>query len=208
MASSVNLPALSGDVLGEYQLFLPLEQRVGTGFTIIARTGANRAAAVERIKEIVWGLDRSLPIMEVALVEDALAESLSEERSNALLMGVFALTALLLGAVGIYGVMAYSVSRRIREMGIRLALGASARRVVVRVVMGGLGTVGIGMLLGAVSAFALGSTLSALLVDVDPRDPGIFLSVALLTGAVALAATWLPARRAAGASPVEALRSD
>jgi len=208
VAASVDLPALSGGTLGEFQLFLPLQQRVGTGFTIIARTGADRAAAVERIKEIVWGLDRSLPIMDVSLVQDALAKSLSEERSNALLMVIFALTALILGAVGIYGVVAYSVSRKVREMGIRLALGASARRVVGRVVLGGLGTVGIGMAVGAVGAFALGSTLSGLLVEVDPRDPGVFLLVAGVTLVVALGATWLPARRAAGASPVDALRSD
>jgi putative ABC transport system permease protein len=208
VAASIRLPALSASRLGENQIFFPVSRNTGSGFTIIARTGGDRAAVVGRVKEAVWALDRSLPIMDVSLVEDALAESLSEERSNALLMVIFALTALTLGAIGIYGVVAYSVSRRIREMGIRLALGATAGGVVGRVVVKGMVAVGAGLALGSAGAWALGSTLAGLLVDVDPRDPVIFSVVAGVTATVALAATWLPARRAASASAMDAIRAE
>jgi len=208
VAASVRLPALAHGSFGEAQIFLPMPDRVGNGFTVIARTTGDRAAVVERIKEAVWALDRSLPVIDVSLVEDALAESLGEDRSNTLLMVLFALTALTLGAVGIFGVVAYSVGRRIREMGIRLALGASARGVVTRVIGRGMVAVGIGLALGAGGAFAVGSTLAGLLVDVEPRDPVVFLIVTGITASVALAATWLPARRAAAASPIDALRAE
>jgi putative ABC transport system permease protein len=208
VAASIHLPALAQSRLRRFQVFFPFPQNVGAGYTIIARTGVDRAALIERIKEAVWALDRSIPITGVSLVEDALAQSLSQERSNAFLMLLFALTALTLGAVGIYGVVAYSVSRRFREMGIRLALGASASGLVGRVVVGGMGTVLAGILVGAVGSFALGSTLAGFLVEVDPRDPAIFLLVALVTTVVALLATWLPARRAAGASPSDILRAE
>jgi len=208
VAKSVKLPGLAQSSIGGLQLFFPLERDVGRGFTIIARVQGDRTSAVERLREAVWALDRSLPIIDVSLVEDALAESLGEERSNALLMGLFALTALALGAVGIYGVVAYSVSRKTREMGIRLALGASSGAVVRRVVVGSMGAVSVGILLGAVGALALVAPLSGLLVEVDPRDPTVFFSVAAVTVVVALTATWLPARRAARSDPLDALRAD
>ncbi len=206
VSASIELPALQGR-FGETQVFLPMGASVDDGFTIIARTEGDRISAVDRIRQVVWSLDRSLPIMEVSLMEDALAESLSEERSNALLMVIFSLTALSLGAVGIYGVVAYSVSRRIQEMGIRLALGASSRGLVGRVVLRGMMTVGIGLVLGAAGTFVLGSTLAGLLVGVDPRDPWVFFPVAAVTAVVALTATWFPARRAT-TSPMDALRTE
>jgi putative ABC transport system permease protein len=208
VAGSVNLPELAKSPLRDMQLFFPFSQKISDGFTIIARVPGDRTAAVGRLKEAVWDLDRSLPVQDISMLEEALADSLSQERSNALLMILFGITSLVLGALGIYGVMAYSVNRRIREMGIRLALGASRRGVVRRVVMGGMGAVVVGMGLGALVAIFLGSAVSDLLVDVDPRDPAVFLSVLLLTAVVALIATWVPARRAAGAGPLDALRSD
>ena len=208
VAGDVNLPSLARNRLGELQLFFPFLQRAGDKLTLLARVEGDRSAAVELLKQMVWGIDGALPIVDVSLVEDALAESLAQERANALLMLLFALTALALGAVGIYGVVAYSVSRRIREMGIRMALGASRREVLTRVIRGGMGGVGLGILLGGAGALALGKTLSGLLVQVSPRDPAILLLVFLLTASVALLSTWLPARRAAGSGPVEALRTE
>jgi putative ABC transport system permease protein len=208
VSGSVQLHAFAQNNLGEHQLFFPFRQDVGTGLDVIARVRGDRAAAIDILKEAVWRIDSSLPILDVSLVDDLLTESLAQERSNALLMILFAITALVLGAVGIYGVVAYSVSRRIREMGIRLALGASSGEVVARVVMDGMKTVGLGMALGAAGSVALGTTLSGLLVEVDARDPGVLLLVSLVTGCVALLATWLPARRVAGSGPVEALRRD
>ena len=123
-------------------------------------------------------------------------------------MILFSLTALLLGAVGIYGIVAYSVSRRIREMGIRMALGASAGETVTRLVMSGMGTVSIGLVLGAVGALALGAPFGELLHEVDPRDPWVFTAVISVTTGVSFVATWLPTRRAAGAGPIEALKNE
>jgi predicted permease len=208
VAGSVKLPSLAQSAFGDLQLFFPLRQSVTSDLTIIARVRADRVAAVDQLKEAIWRVDGSLPILDVSLVEDALAESLSRERSNALLMFLFALTALTLGAIGIYGVVAYSVTRRTREIGIRLALGASARGVVARVVLGGMQTVGAGLALGAVAAYALGSILSELLFEVNSRDPLVFVLVTFTTVTVAGLATWLPARRAAGAGPTDALRNE
>ena len=208
VAGSVKLPALKQSVFGDLQLFFPLLQDPVRNLTLIARVEGDRTAAIERIKEVVWSIDPSLPFQDVTLVNDQLAESLAQERSNALLMVLFAITALVLGAVGIYGIVAYSVSRRIREMGIRLALGASSGEVVARVVLGGMKAVGLGMAIGAAGALALGSTLSDLLFEVDPRDPFIFGLVSSVTAGVSLLASWLPARRAAGVGPIDALRSE
>jgi len=208
VAGSVNLPALARNRLGDLQLFLPFRQEAGDKLTLLARVGGDRSAAVNLLKQMVWEIDGSLPIVDVSLVEDALADSLTQERSNALLMVLFALAALTLGAVGIYGVVAYSVSRRIREMGIRMALGASRREVLRRVVLGGMKGVGFGLVLGGAGSVVLGTTLSGLLVRVSPRDPAILVLVLLLTGSVGLLSTWLPARRAAGSGPLEALRTE
>ncbi|MGW8266196.1 MAG: ADOP family duplicated permease [Longimicrobiales bacterium] len=208
VAGSVNLPALARNRLGELQIFLPFRQEAGDKLTLLARVGGDRSAALNLLKQMVWEIDGSLPIVAVSLVEDALAESLAQERSNALLMVLFALTALVLGAVGVYGVVAYSVSRRIREIGIRMALGASRREVLRRVVLGGMKGVGFGLVLGGAGSAALGKALSGLLVQVSPRDPAILLLVLLLTASVALLSTWLPARRAVGSGPVEALRGE
>ena len=208
VSGSVRLPNLATSQLGDLQLSFPWRQDPGDGLTVIARVTGDRSAAVDLLRETIRGLDPSLPIQKVALVDDLLAESLAQERSNALLMALFALTALVLGAVGIYGVVAYSVSQRIREIGIRVALGASKGEVVSRVVFGGMKTVLAGIVVGAVGAAFLGTTLSKLLHEVQPRDPQVFLIVLAGITAVSLLATWLPARRAAGAGPLDSLRSE
>jgi putative ABC transport system permease protein len=207
VAGSVRLPEFTGSRFGDIQVYFPLAQEPSSSLNLIARVTGDRTAAVDRLKESVWRIDPGLPVLDVSLVEDALAESLSQERSNALLMVLFALTALTLGAVGMYGMVAYSVSRRVREIGVRMALGASSRDVVRRTVLGGMAPVLAGMVLGALGAFFLGSTLSGVL-QVDPRDPSVYFVVGALTASVAFLATWLPARRAAGGSPIDALRAE
>lgn len=204
----VALPSLAQSRFGENQLYFPLYQTPHAGITVIARALGNREAVVDLVRQTIRELDPTLPIQKIALVKDLLAESLSEERSNSLLMGLFALTALLLGVLGIYGVVAYSVSQQIREIGVRLALGASKGEVVSRVVRGGMMTVLAGLVLGGLGAAGLGSVLSSLLYQVQPRDPWVFFGVLFLIFGVSLLATWLPARRAAGEAPLESLRSD
>ena len=124
------------------------------------------------------------------------------------LLTIFAVAAMLLAAVGIYGVISYGVTQRMREMGIRLALGADGGAVGRLVMRGGLLLAGGGIVLGVVGAMALGRVLESLLFEVDATDPVTFLAVALLLGAVALVASWLPARRAGRADPVRILREE
>jgi hypothetical protein len=208
VAGSVNLPSLAQSPLGDQQLFFPLQQQPPSNPTIVARLRGDPSAAVTLLKEAVWAVDPTLPVQEVSLVEDALAESLHQERSNALLMVLFAVTALVLGAVGIYGVVAYSVGRQMREIGIRMSLGATQGREVARVVWAGMRTVGAGVALGGLGVAAVTAPLSGFLYQVDPRDPWILAQGVLLVGVVALLATWLPARRAAGSAPVQALKEE
>ncbi len=133
---------------------------------------------------------------------------MGQERFGALLLGAFAATALLLAAVGIYAVMAYVVSRRAHEIGIRMALGARAGEVFGAVVVRGLVLGGAGAALGLLGAFATTRLLSSLLFEVSPSDPLVLIGVSLTLVAVALAASYLPARRAAKIDPVVALRAE
>jgi predicted permease len=208
VAGSVDLPALAQSALGDLQVFFPLEQDISSSFHVLARVGGDRGGAVERLKEAVWRVDPSLPILDVSMVEDALAESLNEQRSNAMLMILFALTALSLGAVGIYGVVAYTVGLQIREIGIRVAVGATQDREVARVLWGGMRSVGLGLILAAAGFMVLSSTLSGLLHQVSSRDPFVISLGTSAVVAVSLLSTWLPARRAAGSDPVNSLKGE
>lgn len=208
VAGNIRLPAHVHSHLGELELYFPFGQDPAPGLTVLARIEGDRAAALEVLKHRIRSLDPDLPLDKVAPVDDLIAASLSPERANAILMAIFALTALALGAVGIYGVVAYTVSRRTREAGIRLALGATGRDVTARLMAGGMKPVAVGVGLGAVGAIVCGRTLSALLYGVDSHDPAVFLLVASGLGAVSLIASWLPARRAAGEDPVRSLRAE
>jgi len=208
VAGSVKLPAFAQSSFGDLQLFFPLQQDISGGLTVLARTQGDLGAAVDRLKEAVWKVDPSLPILGVSMVEDALAESLTQERSNTILMILFAITALTLGAVGIYGVVAYSVGQQIREIGIRIALGATQGGEAARVVWGGMKTVVLGLILGILGFFALSSALSGLLYEVSSRDPLVLLLGASAVAGVSLLSTWLPARRAAGSGPLHSLKGE
>ncbi len=208
VSGTVRLPALAGSVVGDLQLFLPLGQDAGDDLTVLARVHGDRGVAVERLQAAVRSVDPLLPFRSVELVDDALAASLTRERSNALLAVLFAATALLLGAVGIYGVVAYSVSRQRREIGIRVALGATGSGEVARLVTSNMATVGLGLAVGIAGAAALGPALSGFLHQVGTRDPWVAVGTGTMVTAVALMATWIPARRAAEAHPSEALRAE
>ncbi len=208
VAGDIRLPALAGSIAGDLQLFFPLRAQAASDLTILTRVRGDRATAMEQVKQAVRGIDPTLPFRTIALVEDALSESLRQERANTLLTVIFAGTALLLGAVGIYGIVAYTVGRQVREIGIRVALGATGRGEVARVVRRGMRTVGIGLALGVAAALVLGPTLGKLLHDVSARDIQVSVGTALLVAAVALVATWIPARKAAAAQPSDALRAE
>lgn len=152
-------------------------------------------------------LSTGLPVADIRSMDQVVARSTSRERFNTLLMTTFALSALALAAIGIYGVMAYAVQQRTREIGVRLALGAEPAAVRRMVVLQGMRLALIGVVLGVGGAYAAAKYMSTMLFGVQARDPLVFIGVPLLLGVIALAAVWVPARRASRVDPLGALRS-
>ena len=148
-----------------------------------------------------------LPVADVRSMSQIVSRSTSRERFNTLLMSVFALSALALAAIGIYGVMAYAVQQRTREIGVRLALGAAPGAVRTMVVLQGMRLVLFGVILGVATAYALSHYMSSLLFGVEARDPLVFVGVPVLLAIIALLAVWVPAARASRVDPLGALRS-
>ena len=151
-------------------------------------------------------MDKDQPLANVRTLESLLVRSIAPRRFNLLVLGLFALVALLLGAVGLYGVMSYSVTQRTHEIGIRMALGAQTRQVLKLVVQQGMAMALIGVAIGLIAAFALTRLMESLLFEVSATDPLTFVVVAVLLAVVALLACWIPARRAAKVDPMIALR--
>jgi len=174
--------------------------------TLVARTAGDAGALANAVKNTVWSFDRNLPISEVLTMDAVVADANAQPRFEMLLLAVFAGVALALAAVGIYGVMSYSVSRRTHEIGIRLSLGASRADVLRLVVRQGMTLALAGSAAGMVGALLLSRLMTNMLYGVRPTDPFIFAGVALVLGSVALVATCVPARRATRIDPMMALR--
>ena len=190
-----------------YQVSDQVTER-GSEKYLVLRTDADPLALAAAVRREVRALDPYQPIAEVATMSQLVRGALAPRRfSTALLVG-FAAVALLLATVGLYGVVAYSVAQRRREFGIRMALGASARRVLTLVVGQGLRPVLVGATIGLVAALFLTRLMSSMLFGVTPGDPLTILAVAFVLGAVAVAASLVPARRALRVHPAEALRSE
>jgi predicted permease len=187
-------------------VFQPLAQAYRGRVTILVRSKKNPDALMASIRQEVKSLDASLPIFGVRTMPQFLNRTVSVYETGASLVGTFALTALLLAAVGIYGVMQFTVTRRTREIGIRMALGA-ARGDVLRVVLGrSMVFVGVGLALGIAAALAAGRLTGTILAGVTGTDPLTFVAIIFLFGLVAFAASAIPARRASRVDPIEALR--
>ena len=174
--------------------------------SVIVRTSANPETIAGAVRAEVARLDPALPVTRLRKLEDSIAAATAPQRFNAYLLGAFALVALVLAMLGIGGVAAYSVEQRTKEIGVRMALGASRGRVLSMIVGEGLLLAGIGIALGAAGAFALTRLLTGLLYGVAPHDPATFAGVAALLAAVAVIATGIPALRATRVDPLEALR--
>jgi putative ABC transport system permease protein len=175
---------------------------------VLVRFDGDPAAIAERVRRMVWSIDPELPIPAVRTAREALSASLATTRFYTTTLGLFAVLALALAAVGIYGVTAYSVSWRTREMGIRIALGARPSRVAATVLRDAMLIVSAGLALGLIAAAAGSRVMESLLYEMAPTDARVY---ALVAGLVALAsawAVWLPARRAARADPSEVLRAE
>jgi putative ABC transport system permease protein len=186
-------------------LYLPVSQDYDGRTTLIVRS-ADPARLLPAIRAEIAGLDKNLPVFGVETMPEHIAASLWEQRMAAGLIGMFGLLALVLAAAGLYGVVAYSVSQRTREIGIRMALGARRNDILQLVLGQGLRLAMIGVLAGL--GVALGATplMSGLLYGVSPTDPLTFAAISLLLVGIALAASWLPARRAIRVDPTIALR--
>ena len=173
---------------------------------VLVRTTRDPAAVAPALRARVWRLDPDLPVEGVRTMREILGTSVAEPRFNTALIALFAGAALALAAVGIYGVLSYTVAQRTSEIGVRMALGAGRGRVLRLVVGQGMGVALLGIAVGTAGALALARVLTSLLHGVSERDPAIFAAVALLLATVAALAAYLPARRASRIEPVVALR--
>ena len=176
--------------------------------TVVVRGSEAPAPLARSLKDQVYALDSDQPISDITTLPDLVARSVAPRRVQVLLLGGFALLALVLAAVGVYGVVAYAVGRRSKEIGIRIALGATDRMVRRTILVPGLGLAALGVLLGAVGASYLGQLLAGELYEVSPHDPRAFLTAAVVLLAVAWMACEIPARRATRTDPVNVLRSE
>jgi putative ABC transport system permease protein len=174
--------------------------------TLAVKTSGNPEALSLTVTRLVHELDAGAPLSEVRSMEAVMGTALSSRRFTTLLLGWFAALALLLSGVGIYGVIAYGVSQRTYEIGLRQALGADRGSVLALIVAEGLKLTGAGLLAGLLATLATGQLIRSLLVEVTATDPVTLLAVAALLGGVATLASWIPARRAMAVSPTEALR--
>lgn len=188
-------------------LYLPQAFSPWSG-SLVVRTKVPPLTLAETMRKEILKLDPDQPISNVRTLEQIVANSAGQRRLMFVLLSLFAVTAALLAGIGLYGVMAYSVNRRTREIGIRMALGARRGEVLHLVIRQGMRLAIMGVALGLIGALALTRVLAHLLFGVSPKDPITLAAVALLLGAVALLACWLPARRAARVDPMVALRCE
>jgi putative ABC transport system permease protein len=187
-------------------IYFPSLQSPDQTMSLVVRTTLPPSAVLPALKNAIWPVDKKQPVFEVRSMDEIISGIVSAQRLAFLLLGVFAFLALVLAAIGIYGVTAYLVSERTHEIGVRIALGAKSSDVS-RVVLGhGARLVGIGVIGGVVAALALTRLLSGLLFGVSATDPLTFVGVAILLTLVALAACYIPARRATRVDPMVALR--
>jgi predicted permease len=190
------------------EVFLPLAQEPSRGLFIVVRTSLPEEALVKPIRDAVLSVDSQLPLFRARSMDAVIRESLSTRIGARLLLSVFAGIALLLAAIGLYGVISHGVGQRTQEIGIRMALGAQPRDVL-RLILGeGAQLILLGLAVGVASAFALTRVLADQLYGVKPTDPASYAGGALLLAAVAMFACAIPAWRAARVNPMAALRNE
>ncbi len=192
-------------------IYLPLAQNTvfdPNGMRVVMRTDSTAEQLAAELRSIVGALDGDVPVSDIRTAESAIAESAARPRFTAVLLALFAAVALFLGAIGVYGVLAYAVSRRTQEFAIRLALGADASAVLRGVIGEGVRLTAAGVVLGLAGSMLVTRALSRLLFGVAPVDPVTFAGVAVALLLVGLVASYVPARRAMRVDPVTALQTE
>lgn len=215
----ITILGIAGDVRGfgldkqpKSEIYLPYQQQSLLASNrlphmhLVVRTAGDPNALAAAVLQSVREVDKDLPRPKVRTMETVLAASIAERRSNMLLLGVFAVIALLLTGVGIYGVISYSVAQRTQEIGVRIALGAQSRDVMTLVMRNGMSLVLMGIVIGLAGSFALTRWMASLLFQISTTDYLTFTMTALLLTAIALLACWVPARRATKVDPLIALK--
>ena len=190
------------------EMYASYRQLPRDSMTVVMRTTSDPVPMAAALRKEVWAIDKDQPVTTIKTMEEAVSESIARERFNMQLLTIFAVVALILATVGIYGVMSYYVVQRTHEIGILLALGAQPSHVRGLVVKQGMYRALIGVGIGLVAAFLLTRVAASLLFGVSPTDPITFFGVSFILTVVALLACYIPARRAAGVDPLQALRQD
>jgi predicted permease len=190
------------------QLYLDKAQGAGIFATVALRTAGDPDAMANALREAIWSVDRDQPVWKVRSLESLQQRDLAPAAFSVTLVGAFAALAFVLGVIGVYGVMSFSVAQRTREVGIRMALGARGGQVLALVLWSGFEIVIVAVVIGIAGALAAGRYLESQLYNVGPADPATMIGVPVLLALVALVACWLPARRAARVDPAITLRDD
>ncbi len=195
------------DVAAVPEMYVPHVDRPWPSMTLVVRVkGVHPRMIVPGVRRELAALDKALPLANVRTIDEDVAASTAQQRFSMRLLGTFAALALLLTVLGVYGVMAYSVAQRTRELGIRMALGAENRDILRLILGDGLRLVSIGVVIGLAGAFAMGQMMTRVLFDVSAHDPVVLVCVAALLAGVALLACYLPARRASQLDPAVCVR--
>jgi putative ABC transport system permease protein len=192
----------------EAELYVPLAQNPAAILGMVLKSKVDPASLTGQLRAAVWSVDPEQPVTFEMPMRELTSESLAFRRAGMILAGAFGALALVLAAIGIFGVLSYSVSRRTREIGIRMALGASRAEVATRIMREGLVMTAAGIAIGLAAALALSRFMSSVLFEVKPGDPLTYIAVAVILLTVAALATLIPARRATGVDPLVALRAD
>src|SRR5438477_3342374 len=194
------------DVDGVPHLYVPLNQFGGRSLSLALRTSLPASTLEAQIRGAIQSVDPGLPVFSVTSMDEVVDASLASRRFSANLVAGFAAVAVLLASIGIYGLLAYIVGQRSREIGIRMALGARRDDILRLFLRKGVALAGVGIVVGMVFSASAASMMASLLYGVRPHDPAVFLIVPLILMVVALLASYIPARRASRVSPIVALR--
>jgi putative ABC transport system permease protein len=189
-------------------MYLPMAEQPQSYASLVARGSAPSVAMIARLRDAVHTVDPAQPLYAMQPMADVIATSVAPRRTNTMLLTLFGALAVVLAAVGVYAVLSYDVTQRTREIGVRVALGAQRRDVMALIGRQGFVLSAIGIAIGLAGAFALSRFVSAMLYEVDPHDPRVFIGAPVLLGLVAALAMLVPALRATRVDPLTALRED